>query len=262
MATSMSMSMTMSTAAPAKRTTEASPRVQARLAGVIALITTTSGFAAIASANLVVYDDAAMTAHNILSHEPLFRLAVAGDVLSLLYIVYTLLLYDLFRPVSRSLSLLAAFFSLAGCAVGAVNSLLLSAPLVILGDTQPLHGFTVEQIQALALLFLKLQAQGGNISMVLFGAYTLMVGYLIIRSTFLPRILGALLALSGLGYLINSFASFLAPAFAAHLTPWILIPGGAELLLAFWLLVFGVYAQPWREQARAAEASLRRGGNR
>jgi hypothetical protein len=158
--------------------------------------------------------------------------------------------------------LLAAFFSLAGCAVGAVNSLLLLAPQVILGDTQALRRFASEQIQALALLFLKLHTQRGNISAVLFGAYNLLIGYLIVRSTFLPRILGALLALSGLGYLINSFASFLAPAFAAHLTPWILIPSGAELLLAFWLLVLGVNAQRWHEQARAAEASLHSGGSR
>src|SRR5690348_11229609 len=100
----------MSTAVIRERTAEASPRFQARMAGVIAWITTTSGFAAIVSGGLVVYDDAAATAHNILAHETLFRLAVAGDVIATLYIVYTLLLYNLFKPVNRSLSLLAAFF--------------------------------------------------------------------------------------------------------------------------------------------------------
>ncbi len=247
----------MSTAGMTERIAAASPRFQARMAGAIAWITTTSGFAAIVSGGLVVSGDPAATAHNILAHETLFRLAVAGDVISLLYIAYTLLLYNLFRPVNRSLSLLAAFFSLVGTAVGAVNILLLLAPLVVLGGPQSLSAFSVEQLQALALLFLQLHAQLYNIGLVLFGSYNLLIGYLIVRSTFLPRILGVLLAISGLGYLINSFANFLSPAFAAHLVPYILIPGGAELLLALWLLIVGVNVPRWKEQASAAGASLR-----
>lgn len=238
-----------------ERIAGASPRFQARMAGVIAWITTTSGFAAIATGGLIVPDDAAATAHNILTHETLFRLAVAGEVVALLYIVYTLLLYNLFRPVNRSLSLLAAFFSLVGCAVGAVNALLLLAPVVVLGGGQSLSAFNVEQLQALALAFLKLYAQGSNISMVLFGSYNILIGYLIVRSFFLPRILGVLLAISGICYLINSFASILSPAFAAHLLPYILFPGGAELLLALWLLVAGVNPQHWKELARATQPS-------
>jgi hypothetical protein len=101
-------------------------------------------------------------------------------------------------------------------------------------------------------MFLKLHAQGYAISMVLFGSYNLLIGYLIFRSTFLPRILGVLLAISGLCYLVNCFASFLSPAFAAHLVPWILVPGTAELLLALWLVLMGVNAQRWKEQASAA----------
>src|SRR6266699_6352676 len=187
-----------------ERIAEASPRFQARMAGVIAWITTTAGFAEIVRGRLVVYGDAAATAH-----EMLFRLALAGNVIAILYIAYTLLLYNLFRPVNRSLSLLAAFFSLVGWALGALNCLFLLAPLVVLGGAQSLSAFNVEQLQALALMFLKLHAQGYNISMVLFGSYNLLIGYLIFRSTFLPRILGVLLAISGLCYLINCFANFL-----------------------------------------------------
>ena len=102
---------------------------------------------------------------------------------------------------------------------------------------------------------LKLHAQLYTISMVLFGSYNLLIGYLIFRSTFLPRILGVLLAISGLCYLINCFANFLSPAFAAHLLPYILVPGGAELLLALWLVVIGVNVQRWKEQASAAGAN-------
>lgn len=232
-----------------ERIAQASPSFQARMAGMIAWVTTTSGFAAVVRGRLVVYGDAAATAHNVLAHELLFRLAFAGDVIALLYVVYTLLLYNLFKPVNKTLSLLAALFSLVGCAVGAVICLFQIAPLVILGGAQSLSAFKAEQLQALALMFLQLHAQGYTISMVLFGSYNLLIGYLIFRSTFLPRILGALLAVSGLCYLINCFANFLSPAFAAHLVPYILVPGVAELLLAFWLLVMGVNAQRWREQA-------------
>jgi hypothetical protein len=88
--------------------------------------------------------------------------------------------------------------------------------------------------------------------MVLFGSYNLLIGYLIFRSTFLPRILGVLLAISGLCYQISNFAEFLSPAFAARLEPYVLVTGMAELLLALWLVVVGVNVQRWKEQASAA----------
>jgi hypothetical protein len=172
-----------------ERIAEASPRFQARMAGVIAWITTTAGFSAIVRGRLVVCGAAAATAHNILAHELLFRLAFAGDVIATLYIAYTLLVYN------SSLSLLAAFFSLVGCAIGILNCLFHLAPLVVLGGAQSLSAFNVEQLQALALVFLNLHAQGYNISMVLFGSYNLLIGYLIFRLTFLPRILGVQLAI-------------------------------------------------------------------
>ncbi len=159
-----------------ERTAGASPRFQARMAGVIALITTTSGFAAIVSGSLVVPDDAAATAHNILAHEQLFRLAVAGDLVAALYIAYTLLLYNLFRPVSRSLSLLAALFSLVGCGIGILNTLFEVAPLFVLGGVRSFSAFNLEQLQALALMFLNLHAQAYDIGLVLFGTYNLLIG--------------------------------------------------------------------------------------
>jgi len=134
----------------------------------------------------------------------------------------------------------------------AVICLFQMAPLVILGGSQSLSAFSVEQLQALALLFLQLHAQGYTISMVFFGSYNLLIGCLIFRSTFLPRILGVLLAFSGLCYLVNCFVNFLSPALTARLVPYILIPGVAELLLALWLVMVGVNVQRWNEQAGAA----------
>jgi len=180
------------------------------------------------------------------------RLGFALDLIPV-YIVVTVLFYDLFKPVNRSLSLLAAFFSLAGCAIGALNSLFQLAPLLVLRGEQYLSIFNAGQQQALALMFLELRAQGFDICLVFFGFYCILIGYLIFRSTFLPKILGVLMAIAGLGYLINSFATFLSPAFAIHLIPYVLAPGLlGEGSLTVWLLAVGVNVQRWKEQESAA----------
>jgi hypothetical protein len=106
----------------------------------------------------------------------------------------------------------------------------------------------VEQLRALALMFLELNTQAGNICVVFFGVYCLLIGYLIFRSAFLPRILGVLMALAGLGWL-----TFLSPPLANYLSPYILILGFlAELSLMLWLLVMGVNVQQWKEQVSEA----------
>jgi hypothetical protein len=97
-----------------------------------------------------------------------------------------------------------------------------------------------------------LHSQGYNISLVFFGFYCLLIGYLIFRSTFLPRVLGVLMAVAGLCYMPYGFATFLSPEFAAGLFPWVMMPGAGELVLALWLLVIGVNVQRWEEQARSA----------
>jgi hypothetical protein len=237
-----------------ERIAEASPRFKARIAGVFYLITTTTGFAELVRGKLVVYSDAAATAANILAHESLFRLAFATDlIVNPCFIALTLLFYDLLKPVNRSLSLLAAFFSLVGCAIASVICLFELAPLIVLGGAHDLRVFDVEQLQALALMFLKLHVQGYNVSLVFFGFYCVLVGYLLFRSTFLPRILGVLMAIAGLCYLTSSLATFLSPEVAARLFPYILVPGSvAELSLILWLLVKGVNDQRWKEWASAA----------
>ncbi len=232
---------------------EASPRFQARMAGIFAWISTTEGFALLVRSRLVVDSDATATAHNILAHELLYRSAIVGDVIAyVVSILYTLLLYNLFRPVSRRLSLVAAVLSLVGLSIHLCICVFLLAPLVVLGGAQSLSAVNVDQSQALALTFLNLHDDGYAVGMVLFGFYNILIGYLIFSSTFLPRILGVLLAISGLCYQIDNFAGFLWPAFQAHLEPYILLPGVAELLLALWLVVMGVNEQRWKEQASPA----------
>jgi len=106
----------------------------------------------------------------------------------------------------------------------------------------------VEQLRALALMFLELNTQAVSICLVFFGFYDLLIGYLIFRSAFLPRILGVLMALAGLGWL-----TFLSPPVANYLSPYTLVLGFlSELSLMLWLLVRGVNVQRWKEQASAA----------
>jgi hypothetical protein len=198
---------------------------------------------------LVVSGDAAATANNILAHESLFRVGFAINLIATaLYIAVTALFYELFKPVNRSLSLLAAFFSLVGCAIQAFSYVCYLAPFVLLGGAQYLSVFKMEELQAIVFLLLKLRSQAEQIGLVFFGFFDLLIGCLILRSTFLPRILGALMALAGLGWLI-----FLFPPLANSLSHYILPLGFlAEFLLLLWLLVKGVNVQRWKEQASAA----------
>ena len=122
-----------------------------------------------------------------MAHQFLFRLGLAADVSAVAcYIAVTALFYDLFKPVIRSLSLVAAFFGLVGCAIQGFLCLFHLVPLVVLGGPQYLGVFKVEQLRALAFMCLELYGEGFNICFVLFGLYCLLIGYLIFRSTFLP----------------------------------------------------------------------------
>jgi hypothetical protein len=235
-----------------ERIAEASPRPLAKTTGVVYLLyflTAVSGELLIRG--MVISTDAAATAVNLLVHERLFRLSMAiGLIGTALYIAVTVLFYGLFKPVNRTVALLAAFFSLAGCAIQACGTLFRVAPYVILDGSPYLGVFKVEQLQAMALLSIKLNVQSAYIYLVFFGLFNSCIGYLIFKSTFLPRILGVLMALSGLGWLM-----FLSPPLAHHLLAYIELIGIiAEAALMLWLLVKGVNVQRWQEQASASRS--------
>jgi hypothetical protein len=223
------------------------------VAGLAYLITIITGvFAEVfVRGSLVVRDDAAATAANLLAHESFYRLGLVADLVMLAsYVVVTLLFYVLFKPVGRSLSLLAALFSLMGIAVLAVNSLNHIAPLVFLGNAPFLRAFNSPQLNALALTALKLHGRGYSIVGVFFGIYCVLIGDLTFRSRFLPRILGVLMAIGGLGYVTDSFTTFLSPALAARLPDVAMLGGIAELALCLWLTIVGLDASKWDERAR------------
>src|SRR5271165_2501245 len=136
------------------------------MAGVFQLLEAlTAAFGQVIVLNrLVVSGNAAATAANILGHERLFWLGFASSLIGVAFhLAWALLMYELLKPVNRHLSLLAAFFRLVGCAIQALTSLLYLAPLVILQGGSSLGAFTAEQLQALALMFLKLNASAFDI---------------------------------------------------------------------------------------------------
>jgi hypothetical protein len=243
--------MNMSTALVTNKVGEASPRLKARITGVFYLLTILTGIFAqgFVSGRLVVDGDAAATATNILTHKSLFELGFTVYLIEMAcQIAITALFYDLLKPAGRSISLVAAFLGLAGCIIKTFSRLFYIAPLFILGGAHYLNVFSPEQLQALALLFLKVNDHGAAIALVFFGFYALLTGYLILRSTFLPRILGVLSVFGGLGWL-----SFLNQPLGYRLFPYVAALGllGATALI-LWLLVVGVNEQRWKEQAKLA----------
>jgi|SRR5271166_6979800 len=178
-----------------KRFAEGPPRFKARMAGALNVFSLlTAGLTEIFVRGRLNY--------------------VGGYIAISSMVVVTLLLYDIFKPVNRSLSLLAAFFSLVGLTFEA----------------------------------LRWQPHGVNIAIVIHGIYCLIIGYLIFKSAFLPRILGALMVFAGFGWL-----TFMSNLLVSHLSPYNLASAIlAELSLVFWLLVMGVNAQAWKQQAGLA----------
>jgi hypothetical protein len=227
---------------------EWSPKAKARLAGLFeALEGLTSSWGQVTVLGwLIVVGNSAATADNILKHETLFRLGFASSLFGVVFhLVWAFLFYQLFRPVNRSVSFCAVFIILVGCAIQAVTALLYLAPLLVLTAGSSLSALTQQQTQALAYMFLKLNGLAFDTYLVFFGLWCVLTGYLIFKSTFLPRILGVLLAIDGLGWML-----FMWPPLGHYLFPIIAVACGlAEVPLQLWLLIFGVNNQRWTAQA-------------
>jgi Domain of unknown function (DUF4386) len=222
----------------------------ARVGGVLYLIIIAAGAAGelFVRGSSVVSGNAAATAHNIMASPSLWRAGIAGDLLMhVCDVPLMLIFYVLLRPVNSSLALLAVLFDLTQTAVLVANKLNLLLPIFLLGDAEYLKAFTPEQLQALSYVSLRTHDNGFAVGLVFFGAACLVVGYLIIRSGYLPRTLGVLMQIAGVCYITNSFALMVWPSLGAKLFPFILLPPFvAELSMALWLLVKGVDVAKWK----------------
>jgi hypothetical protein len=236
---------------------QASPRLQARIAGFMYLIIIfAGGFGYYSGSTLIVARDAAATTSNILASEQLWRVGFAALLVMLVCDVgVAVIFYVLFRPVNRTLALLGFAFRIVMTAVLGVLLLARLVPVFLMRDGASLAAFETEQLHALAFLPLKLFEVGFNVALVFFGVDCLVIGWLILRSTFLPRVLGVLMVVAGLLYLTNSFIDFLFPSVPLPL--YILAPSFlAELALCLWLIVIGLNVEKWKEQASVAGTSL------
>ena len=216
----------------------------ARIAGFLYLLVILTGlFAEIfVRQALRVPGDALATAHLIQQSENLYRVGLVADLFNFVCgLPGVLIMYVLFKPVNKYLISLAMFFVLIQTAVIATNLLNQVSPLLFLGNAQYLTAFEPRQLAALAVHSLNLQAQGYGIGLVFFGFYCITVGYLILKSQLVPRILGVLYALAGISYLANTFTMLLSKDFANPLFPYFAsISFIGEISLCLWLLIMGV----------------------
>lgn len=237
-----------------QRRTETSPALLARLAGALYLVIIAIGaFGQVGVRDrLIVAGNADATAASVVAHETLWRLSVSGELGYLaLAVVVNLVLYVLFRPVSRTLAVLGLSFNLVSVSVEVVARFTLLAPLVFLGKAPYLQAFEPQQLHALAYAFIRLHAYGFGLSLIFFGCVCLVWGYLIRRSGLFPVLIGWLMQVAGVCYLVNSFALLAAPTVAAALFPAILLPPlVAEASFCLWLLLKGVDRQRWLALAR------------
>jgi hypothetical protein len=229
----------------------------ARAAGWIYLaVAVTGGFSMLYVPSLIVAGDAAATLRNIAASEGMFRLGlVCGLACQALFVFLGLALYRLLAEVDRPRARLMVGLVVTGAAVAFLNMLNDVPALVVVSGAPYLDAFEPAQRQALALFFLGLQAEGIVLAKVFFGLWLIPLGLLIVRSGFLPRALGVLLIVGGVGYVIDVLVHFLAPQIAPAVTPIATAPSGlAEIGLILWLLIKGAKEDPEKTKGTEGRA--------
>jgi len=201
-------------------------------------------------AQLIVAWDAATTANNIMASEGLFRMGIGIElVLLLCEIVLSILLYVLFKPVNKTLSLVAAVSRLSMTAIHGVNLLNHFIVLLLLGGAGYLTVFQPDQLHALVTLFLDSYSYGYTIGIVFFTLHTFTLAYLIFQSGYFPKILGVLVMVAAFGYLIDGFSHVLIANYKTGPVYLALPIAIAEIAFPLWLLIKGVNVEQWEKRA-------------
>ncbi len=216
----------------------------ARIAGLLYLIVIATGLFAevFVRQAFKVSGDALATANNIQSSEMFFRWGFVADLINFVCgLPGVLIIYFLFKRVNKFLLQLALIFVVIQTAIIAVNLINQISPLLILSNSVYLNTFQPNQLATLSQLSLNVQGVGYAIGLVFFGFYCLLVGYVISKSKMVPKFLGILYIISGIGYIINSFTMLLSKGFANPIFPYLAIPIFiGELSFCLWLLIKGV----------------------
>jgi Domain of unknown function (DUF4386) len=227
-----------------------SPLLLARILGILGLLGIVTGAFGIGYVEdtLIVASNPSATLHNILAHETLFRLGFASHLFELLLnIPGEILGFILLRRVNGIVAALALCCGVVGITIEAVDLLCAYVPLKLAIEGSALGAFSAEQLHALTYISAELREAGLLLSWVFYGIDELASGFLFFRSGFFPRVLGAMLAISGLCYFTHGFLSFLAPSLDARLYPYILYPcAPGEGLSSLWLATVGLNVAKWR----------------
>ena len=230
-------------------TTMAAPQAVARTAGALYLVVVVlSIYALTVVSGVTVGGDAAATASNLARDSAQFRLAVVANlVATLCYIGVVGLLNELMRPVQSGVSRLAVLFGLAGCVIGAMTTAVQMTAPALIGTAAVVSS---ENAQAIQLLMVS-AGRANSVGLTLFGCYCLLLGWLVLRSSFIPKVFGALLMLSGISWLGGNLALLLMPELAGGLI-WIVGLGGlGEILFTLWLVLKGINVGRWEERMNA-----------
>lgn len=238
---------------------ELSPNAYACIAGVLYLIITVAAIFAhfVVPEQFIVPGDAAATAVNITSSETLFRMGAIGSELIILLseIVLSVVLYILFKPVNKNLSLLAAVSRIAMTTIHGLNLLNYYFVLQLLKGGDYLAAFGREQVNALVTLFLDAHSTGFTIGIGFLVPHVLILGYLIYKSGYFPKVLGILFIAAGIGYLFDTIGLLLVPSYTS--TPGLiaLVIAIAEISFPIWLLVKGVNMDRWQNRTLVPETT-------
>ncbi len=193
---------------------------------------------------LIVPGNATATANNIMASELLFRMGIAGSLITqLIQILVVLVLYKLLKPVNKNHASLMVVFALVGVPISMLNTLNRVAALVILKSADLIKALGPDQLYAQMMFFLDLNEQGMLIiSGIFWGLWLLPLGFLVYKSGYFPRIIGILVMLGGFGYLLDSSTHLLLSDYAdykAILSPAVILLTTGEVLFIFWLLFKG-----------------------
>jgi hypothetical protein len=204
---------------------------------------------------LIVARDAAATATNITTSMSLFRLGFASYLVEAVCdITLAWIFYVLLKPVRRDLALLAAFFGLVSTATFATAELFYFAASFLLGGADYLKTFSADQLNSLVMVSLKFYTVGGGVFMVFYGIACILRGYLIFRSDYLPKVLGALLTVAGIGFVVQNLLLVLAPAYALDFLALPMLLAGVAMTA--WFLTKGIDVAKWEEKAAVFQATL------
>ena len=228
-----------------------SPQTYARIGGILYIVIIVLGifYELMVKDKIIVVGNATATMANLKSMEFLWRLGILAELVSsIIGFCLVFIMYKLTKPVNKDMAMLAAFFNLAACTIQTVYILKRVEVLFPIGTAEYLNAFNSEQLSALISLTLKSHVFGFGIALLMFGPYFLFTGFLIFKSRYLPKFIGVLYIISGLGYLVNSFMLILAPQLSGLVFMIIVLPVFiGEMSLALTFIIKGVNMEEWKK---------------